>query len=109
MYHRVFMHWGSRDNIFYLRTSHHWSISKDSALISLTTFLLLSFLIPISMNISMEILKTAQGDLIGSDLEMSYVLNHERRYTKVLTTSIIEELGNVEYVLTDKTGTLTSN
>jgi phospholipid-translocating ATPase len=53
MYHRVFMHWKSRDNIFYLRTSHHWSISKDAALISLTTFLLLSFLIPISMNISM--------------------------------------------------------
>lgn len=53
MYHRVFMDWHSRDNIFYLRTSHHWTISKDAALVSLTVFLLLSFLIPISMNISM--------------------------------------------------------
>jgi P-type E1-E2 ATPase len=76
---------------------------------SLTVFVLLAFLIPISMNISMEVLKTMQGDLIGEDIEMSYIIANKRQYCKVLNTSIIEELGDVEFVLSDKTGTLTSN
>jgi P-type E1-E2 ATPase len=87
-------------------------IAIVAALISLTVFLLLAFLIPISMNISMEVLKTLQGDLIGHDIEMSMILpdkKNKRQYCRVQNTSIIEELGNVEYVLSDKTGTLTSN
>jgi P-type E1-E2 ATPase len=78
--------------------------------VSLTVFLLLAFLIPISMNISMEVLKTLQGNLVGKDIEMSYIQrDNTRQYCKVLNTSIIEELGDVEFVLSDKTGTLTSN
>jgi magnesium-transporting ATPase (P-type) len=62
------------------------------------------------MNISMEVLKTLQGNLVGKDIEMSYIQrDNTRQYCKVLNTSIIEELGDVEFVLSDKTGTLTSN
>lgn len=80
-----------------------------AALISLTAFLLLTFLIPISMNISMELMRTFQGDLLEYDLEMSIVREGKREKCHVLNSTIIEELGNVEYLLTDKTGTLTSN
>lgn len=65
---------GSRSNIFYLRNKYNWSIVGDSALLSFTVFLLLAFLIPISMNISMEVLKTLQGNLISQDIEMSYTV-----------------------------------
>lgn len=109
MYFRVWHQYNARDNIFYLRTKYHWSISKDAAVLSLTSFLLLNFLIPISMNISMEIMRTFQGDLLEYDIEMSIVRDNKRERCHVLNCTIIEELGNVEYLLTDKTGTLTSN
>ena len=34
MYYRVFQQYGSRDNIFYLRTKYHWSISQDGKQVS---------------------------------------------------------------------------
>lgn len=44
------------------------------------------------MNISMEVLKTIQGDLIGKDIEMSMVMTekNKREYVRVQNTSIIE-------------------
>lgn len=61
------------------------------------------------MNISMELMRTFQGDLLEYDIEMSIVNEGKRHGCHVLNCTIIEELGNVEYLLTDKTGTLTSN
>jgi hypothetical protein len=66
------------------------SKANSAALLGLTNFLLLNFLIPISMNIVMEILKAFQGDLLAFDIEMSYVRDHKRQYCKVLNTSILE-------------------
>lgn len=41
------------------------------------------------------------------DKKMYYQPN--KQYTSTLNMSIIEELGVIDYVLTDKTGTLTAN
>ena len=73
----------------------------------LTFFLLLNTLIPISLIISLEVVKFVQAMFIEFDLHL-----YDQRQdipAKVQTFNIIEELGQVDYIFSDKTGTLTCN
>jgi len=73
----------------------------------ITFLLLLNNYVPISLYVSMEIAKTVQGQQINWDLSMY----HDKTDTPALTrtTNLNEELGQIQYILSDKTGTLTQN
>ncbi|EGR30477.1 p-type ATPase, putative [Ichthyophthirius multifiliis] len=78
-------------------------------LIYFTYFLLLNSLIPISLIISLEVVKVIQATTIEFDSEMVYYNEGIKYPIKVINTLIHEDLGKIEYIFTDKTGTLTCN
>ena len=57
--------------------------------------------------ISMEIVKFAIGKTISEDEDMYYEFNDTPACAR--TSSLVEELGQIDYVFSDKTGTLTCN
>ncbi|KAJ3304337.1 hypothetical protein HDU76_005222 [Blyttiomyces sp. JEL0837] len=73
----------------------------------LTFMILFNNLIPLSLIVTMEFVKFYLGSLINSDLDMY----HEASDTPATarTSSLVEELGQIDFIFSDKTGTLTCN
>eukprot|EP00268_Persea_americana_P023564 TRINITY_DN23132_c0_g2_i2.p1 TRINITY_DN23132_c0_g2~~TRINITY_DN23132_c0_g2_i2.p1 ORF type:complete len:977 (+),score=213.52 TRINITY_DN23132_c0_g2_i2:372-3302(+) len=69
--------------------------------------ILYGYLIPISLYVSIEVVKVLQAMLINSDIKL---YDEETGNSAMARTSNLnEELGQVEMILSDKTGTLTCN
>ncbi|KAF6819097.1 phospholipid-transporting ATPase DNF3-like protein 2 [Colletotrichum sojae] len=68
--------------------------------------LMFNTLIPLSLYISLEIIKIIQFYMMG-DVEMYDPVSNTPMVAN--TTTILEDLGQVNYVFSDKTGTLTEN
>jgi phospholipid-translocating ATPase len=73
----------------------------------LTVLMLYGFFIPISLYVSIEIVKVLQSIFINQDIHMYYAEADKPAYAR--TSNLNEELGQVDTVLSDKTGTLTCN
>ncbi|XP_021300390.1 putative phospholipid-transporting ATPase 9, partial [Herrania umbratica] len=73
----------------------------------LTALLLYSYFIPISLYVSIEIVKVLQSIFINQDIHMYYEEADKPAHAR--TSNLIEELGQVDTILSDKTGTLTCN
>ncbi|CAO3621672.1 unnamed protein product [Mucor fragilis] len=73
----------------------------------LTFMILFNSFIPISLMVTMEIVKFVQSIMIDNDLDIYYAKTDTPAVAR--SSSLIEELGQVEYVFSDKTGTLTCN
>jgi phospholipid-translocating ATPase len=87
------------------------SIGGTSALDGFITFwaavILFQNMVPISLYISIEIIKTCQAFFIYSDTEMYYDKLDYPCTPK--SWNISDDLGQIEYIFSDKTGTLTQN
>ena len=64
-------------------------------------------MIPISLYVSMEVVKLFQVYFISNDLELYYAEMDQPILCRAL--NINEDLGQIKYVFSDKTGTLTEN
>ena len=99
----------------------NWSSSQQTsaAATNYFTFLvLMDLFVPISLYVSMEMVKVTQAILINSDKEMCLIQENEddpfdedgnRRkpkkvYAKARTSNLNEELGQISFIFSDKTG-----
>uniref|UniRef100_H2S2R9 Phospholipid-transporting ATPase n=1 Tax=Takifugu rubripes TaxID=31033 RepID=H2S2R9_TAKRU len=73
----------------------------------LAFLVLYNFIIPISLYVTVEMQKFMGSFFIGWDLDLYHEETDQK--AQVNTSDLNEELGQVEYVFTDKTGTLTEN
>jgi len=73
----------------------------------LTALMLYSYLIPISLYVSIEIVKVLQSIFINQDVKMYHAETDKPAHAR--TSNLNEELGQVDTILSDKTGTLTCN
>ncbi|CAH0381708.1 unnamed protein product [Bemisia tabaci] len=69
--------------------------------------IILSNVVPISLYVSVEMVRLVQSLLINNDEKMYCPIN--KMYAKARTTTLNEDLGQISYIFSDKTGTLTQN
>lgn len=94
----------------FLFSTHNDGIIKpayDSLLIFWTYIIVLQVMIPISLYVTIEMTKLMQIYHIHQDVEMYDPVTDTRTECRAL--NITEELGQISYLFTDKTGTLTEN
>ncbi|KAI5955292.1 DNF3 [Candida jiufengensis] len=87
-----------------------WYLYQQDAGVAATLMgfiIMYNTLIPLSLYVTMEIIKVMQLCFLQFDIDMYHVETNTPADAK--TATILEELGQVSYVFSDKTGTLTDN
>ncbi|EGW07890.1 putative phospholipid-transporting ATPase FetA [Cricetulus griseus] len=83
------------------------SSATSSVLVFWSYFIVLNTMVPISLYVSVEIIRLGNSYYINWDRQMFYAPKNTPAQAR--TTTLNEELGQVKYVFSDKTGTLTEN
>ena len=88
-----------------------WYLPGTSLRLDVTNFfaylILFNTLIPISLYVTLEFVRLCQAAYIAWDVELCD--RETGQFAESRTSTLNEELGQVSYVFTDKTGTLTEN
>uniref|UniRef100_A0A673C8R9 Phospholipid-transporting ATPase n=1 Tax=Sphaeramia orbicularis TaxID=375764 RepID=A0A673C8R9_9TELE len=100
------MNEGSQFTVFLPRQE-----GKDAKFSAFLTFwsyvIILNTVVPISLYVSVEIIRLGNSFYIDWDRKMYFARNDTPAEAR--TTTLNEELGQIKYVFSDKTGTLTQN
>ncbi|CAI5443996.1 unnamed protein product [Caenorhabditis angaria] len=108
-YDTPFLVYVSRNSTYY--NNHDRQYQFDPSFESFYGFwsyiIVLQVMIPISLYVSIEFIKIGQVWFMSQDRNMYYDKVDKRLQCRAL--NITEELGQIQYVMSDKTGTLTEN
>lgn len=98
------------DNKKFLNDGQAWYLMNQDAGVAATimSFIIMyNTMIPLSLYVTMEIIKVIQSKLMEWDIDMYHAETNTPCESR--TATILEELGQVSYIFGDKTGTLTDN
>ncbi|CAK7292790.1 Phospholipid-transporting ATPase IK [Vulpes lagopus] len=91
----------------YVSSSYMHSVASETFVIFWGFLILLSVMVPMAMFIMVEFIYLGNSIFINWDVQMYY--EPQDKPAKARSTSLNDQLGQVEYVFSDKTGTLTQN
>lgn len=99
-------------SIIWNYNNNHWYLLEvelhSNPLFTFLTFVILyNNLVPISLQVTLEVVRFFQAQFINCDMEMYDETSDTPAMAR--TSNLNEELGQVRYILSDKTGTLTCN
>ena len=85
----------------------NFSSSAVAGITFITMFIAIQGIIPIPFYVTWDLVKLGQVYFINNDVELYD--KRKNQQTKCNTLNITEDLGQIEYIFSDKTGTLTEN